>query len=116
MSPGPVGFDLDLTLIDSRPQILASFRELSEETGVAIDVDVIAARLGLALYVGDTPDDMAAAVDGGAIGIGVTTGSFDGFQLREAGASSVLATLESFRSCCEFRPGRAAGWPPGQAE
>jgi hypothetical protein len=41
MALGPVGFDLDLTLIDSRPQILASFRALSDETGAAIDVDVI---------------------------------------------------------------------------
>jgi phosphoglycolate phosphatase len=41
-----VGFDLDLTLIDSRPGILAAFRALSAETGVPMDVDAIGDRLG----------------------------------------------------------------------
>jgi phosphoglycolate phosphatase-like HAD superfamily hydrolase len=49
MLPRPVGFDLDMTLIDSRPQILASFRVLAAETGVAIDAAVVAGRLGLKL-------------------------------------------------------------------
>lgn len=44
-----VGFDLDMTLIDSRPQILAAFRALSEEKGVSIDLLVVEARLGLKL-------------------------------------------------------------------
>ena len=44
-----VGFDLDLTLIDSRPQILAAFEALSLETNVAVDVAVIETRLGLKL-------------------------------------------------------------------
>ena len=35
---GPVGFDLDMTLIDSRPAILASFAALAEDTGAAIDL------------------------------------------------------------------------------
>ena len=41
-----VGFDLDLTLLESRPGIRRSLERLSEETGVAIDVDVVIARLG----------------------------------------------------------------------
>jgi phosphoglycolate phosphatase len=194
----PIGFDLDMTLIDSRPQILASFRALSDETGVAIDLDVITGRLGIKLeeelgywfpaadvaraaavfrrhyvglaarstalpgahdalaavraagaytaiitskhqmsvmpcleaaelqadqvfcfvhgpekadvirrigataYVGDTPDDMAAAVDGGAIAVGVATGSFTELQLLEAGASTALTTLEAFPACLDF--------------
>ena len=35
---GPVGFDLDMTLIDSRPATLASFAALAEDTGTAIDL------------------------------------------------------------------------------
>ena len=31
---GPVGFDLDLTLIDSQPAILAAWAEVARETGV----------------------------------------------------------------------------------
>lgn len=197
MAPRPVGFDLDMTLIDSRPQILASFRALAQETGVAIDADVVAGRLGLkledelsnwfpppavagaaaifrrhyvvlaaqsaalpgardalaavrsagapsaiitakhpvsvepclaatglradavfcfvhgpekadvlrrigaAVYVGDTPDDMTAAVDGGARAIGVCTGSFTERELLRAGAVATLVTLEAFPSCYE---------------
>ncbi|MGQ0826003.1 MAG: HAD family hydrolase [Actinomycetota bacterium] len=41
-----VGFDLDLTLVDSRRGIAASLVALSEETGVAIDPDIVAARIG----------------------------------------------------------------------
>ena len=41
-----VGFDLDMTLVDSRPGIRASMRALTEETGVPVDVDVVINRLG----------------------------------------------------------------------
>jgi phosphoglycolate phosphatase len=41
-----VGFDLDMTLVDSRPGIRASMSALARETGVAIDVDVVLGRLG----------------------------------------------------------------------
>lgn len=41
-----VGFDLDMTLIDSRPGIRAAFRALSAETGVPIDADLVVSRLG----------------------------------------------------------------------
>jgi phosphoglycolate phosphatase len=202
MAPRPVGFDLDMTLIDSRPQILASFRALAEETGVAIDADAVAGRLGLkledelsnwfpplaiadaaamfrrhyvvlaaqsaglpgardalaavrsagassaiitakhrisvepclaaaglqadevfcfvhgqekadvlrrigaAVYIGDTPDDMAAAVEGGACAIGVCTGSFTERELLKAGAAATLVTLEAFPSYYESLPVR----------
>ncbi|MDG4862633.1 haloacid dehalogenase-like hydrolase [Streptomyces sp. T-3] len=44
---GPtVGFDLDMTLIDSRPGIKAAFLELEAETGVPIDADLAVSRLG----------------------------------------------------------------------
>ena len=41
-----IGFDLDLTLIDSRPGIAATLRELSARTGVYIDADAAVTRLG----------------------------------------------------------------------
>lgn len=41
-----VGFDLDMTLIDSRPGIGECYRALSERTGVAIDCDLAVTRLG----------------------------------------------------------------------
>jgi phosphoglycolate phosphatase len=44
--PLVVGFDLDMTLIDSRPGIRASLAALSAETGVQIDADVVVGRLG----------------------------------------------------------------------
>ncbi|MFJ9548806.1 HAD family hydrolase [Streptomyces erythrochromogenes] len=41
-----VGFDLDMTLIDSRPGIRAAYRALSAETGTYIDADAAVTRLG----------------------------------------------------------------------
>src|ERR671918_375297 len=41
-----VGFDLDMTLIDSRPGIAATLEALAAETGVAIDADLVVNRLG----------------------------------------------------------------------
>jgi len=46
---GPVGFDLDMTLIDSRATILASFAAVARETGVTIDLAQADARLGIKL-------------------------------------------------------------------
>lgn len=41
-----VGFDLDMTLIDSRPGIKAAYLALSAETGTYIDADLAITRLG----------------------------------------------------------------------
>ncbi|MFI6762744.1 HAD family hydrolase [Micromonospora sp. NPDC050417] len=41
-----VGFDLDMTLIDSRPGIAATYRELTARTGVRVDADLAVSRLG----------------------------------------------------------------------
>ncbi|MCF3125006.1 MULTISPECIES: HAD family hydrolase [Streptomyces] len=41
-----VGFDLDMTLIDSRPGIREAYRALSAETGTYIDADLAVTRLG----------------------------------------------------------------------
>ncbi|MDG4774507.1 HAD hydrolase-like protein [Solwaraspora sp. WMMD792] len=45
MSP-VVGFDLDMTLIDSRPGVAATYRALTELTGVQVDAEVAVSRLG----------------------------------------------------------------------
>ena len=62
---GPVGFDLDMTLIDSRPAILASFAELAGDTATAIDLAAVDSRLGIKLEDEMTfwypPDQRAAA-------------------------------------------------------
>lgn len=44
--PLVVGFDLDMTLIDSRPGIHAVYTALAAETGVPIDADAAVTRLG----------------------------------------------------------------------
>jgi phosphoglycolate phosphatase len=190
---GPVGFDLDMTLIDSRPAILASFAELARDTSTAIDLVAVDSRLGIKLedelvfwyppdqraaaavtyrwhyvrlaeqmttampgahealaavraagervviitakhpvsvepslkatglradevftfvhgpekavvlsrinaaaYVGDTPPDMAAAIEAGIIAVGVATGSFTRDELTGAGAEVVIGSLEDF--------------------
>ncbi|SDZ38691.1 phosphoglycolate phosphatase [Micromonospora pattaloongensis] len=41
-----VGFDLDMTLIDSRPGIAATYRALTGQTGVYVDAAAAVARLG----------------------------------------------------------------------
>ncbi|NJP67020.1 HAD family hydrolase [Streptomyces spiramenti] len=46
-TPGPtVGFDLDMTLVDTRPGIRSTYRALSEESGVWVDADLAVSRLG----------------------------------------------------------------------
>ncbi len=44
--PVVVGFDLDLTLIDTRPGFAATLAVLAEETGVTFDVNSLVERLG----------------------------------------------------------------------
>ncbi|MEU4333529.1 HAD hydrolase-like protein [Micromonospora lupini] len=41
-----VGFDLDMTLVDSRPGIAAAYRALTARTGVPVDADLAVSRLG----------------------------------------------------------------------
>ena len=195
MTQPPVGFDLDMTLIDSRRAILAAFAGVAADTGVPVDPAGVVSRLGIkledelahwfppgeveqavriyrthyprlagpltsrlpgaaeaiaavraagaravvitakyertarlslegvglsadelfgdahgpekaavlkdigaAVYVGDTPADMAAGVAAGARAVGVTTGSFSAADLRAAGAAHVLSSLVGFPS------------------
>jgi phosphoglycolate phosphatase len=46
MPPLVIGFDLDMTLVDSRPGVRATMAALVAETGHVIDPDVVASRLG----------------------------------------------------------------------
>jgi phosphoglycolate phosphatase len=57
---------------------------------------VVLAELGAAVYIGDTPADMLAAVAANARGVGVATGSFSASELRAAGAADVLPSLAGF--------------------
>jgi phosphoglycolate phosphatase len=45
----PVGFDLDLTLINSRPAIMAAWQAVIAETGVDIDLAAVDGRMGVKL-------------------------------------------------------------------
>ncbi|MER8040076.1 HAD family hydrolase [Streptomyces hydrogenans] len=45
-APLTVGFDLDLTLLDTRPGIRAAFVAFSEKYGVDVDADLVVTRLG----------------------------------------------------------------------
>jgi phosphoglycolate phosphatase len=49
MGLGPVGFDLDMTLIDSRPAIMAAFEAMSGDMSVSIDLAAVDGRLGVKL-------------------------------------------------------------------
>jgi uncharacterized protein len=50
-TPLVVGFDLDMTLADPRPGVIATFRAVTAETGVVIDGELAASRLGPPLEV-----------------------------------------------------------------
>ncbi len=45
-APLVVGFDLDMTLVDTRPGVAAVLRLLGEETGVELDAEALCERLG----------------------------------------------------------------------
>jgi phosphoglycolate phosphatase len=49
MAAGPAGFDLDMTLIGSRPAIIAAFETMSRDMSVSVDLESVNRRLGLKL-------------------------------------------------------------------
>src|SRR4051794_18550214 len=59
-----VGFDLDMTLIDTRPGFAATLQVIAEETGVALDVHAMSQRLGPPLSHMLAPHYPAEQVDG----------------------------------------------------
>jgi uncharacterized protein len=50
-NPLVVGFDLDMTLVDPRQGVVATFRAVAAETGVVIDGELAASRLGPPLEI-----------------------------------------------------------------
>ena len=87
MTPAPVGFDLDMTLIDSRAAILGSVAQgVAAETGVAIDPDEVDRRLGIKLedelaqkIPGQLGHDRIAAAVASVAQAGRAAGKFVGF-------------------------------------
>ena len=71
-----------------------------------------------ALVVGDTPHDVDAAHDVGALAVGVATGHFTKDELRDAGADHVLGSLEEripLDASTRAQPhARAAHTPPSR--
>ena len=64
------------------------------------------------VLLGDTPRDMEAARDGGAVPIGVAAGSYSADELRAAGAAAVFADLSDSDAVVAAITGAAAGRPP----
>jgi len=102
-----VGFDLDMTLIDSRPGILATLAALSEETGVAIDGDLVVSRLGPTLETEMAewyPEERVAAVSDrfrelytefGVPGCHTLPGANDALAaVRSAGGHTIVITAK----------------------
>lgn len=103
--PLTVGFDLDMTLIDSRPGIKAVYEELAAETGAYIDTDLVATRLGPPLEdelinwypAGEVPA-MAARYRAlyPRLGIAVTPATEGAYRaieaVRRAGGRSIVVT------------------------
>ena len=109
-------FDIDGTLISSGGAGTVAWREAFQDLyGVPADIgkfsdagltDPQVGRLTFeavlgrpveprhTLVVGDTPLDIQAAHGAGARGVGVATGHYSVDQLRDAGADSVVETLE----------------------
>jgi uncharacterized protein len=102
-----VGFDLDMTLIDTRAGVRASMIQLSAELGVPIDADVVVSRLGppleaeLAEWMPTA--DVPAAADrfreimavSGAADCTALPGALDAVRaVRESGGRVVVVTAK----------------------
>jgi uncharacterized protein len=103
-----VGFDLDMTLIDTRPGVHSSMVQLALELGVPIDADVVVARLGppleteLAEWM--PAEDVPAAADrfreimaaSGAADCTALPGAVDAVRaVRSSGGRVVVVTAKS---------------------
>jgi phosphoglycolate phosphatase len=103
-----VGFDLDMTLIDSRLGIKAVYVALAAETGVAIDADLVVSRLGPPLEhelaewfpadrVAEMVDRYRALYPSRAIEAApALPGARDAIQaVREAGGRAIVVTAKN---------------------
>ncbi|CAM5296186.1 Phosphoglycolate phosphatase [Streptomyces tanashiensis] len=132
-----VGFDLDLTLLDTRPGIRAAFVAFSAETGVPIDADLVVSRLGPPLeqeiahwfpaeHVTEMTARYRALYPTYAIEPTVPMpGARDAIEaVREAGGSTIVVTAkngphaELHLSRLGIEPDAVAGglWAEGKAE
>src|SRR5688500_2877726 len=102
-----VGFDLDMTLIDSRPGTLATLAALSDETGVPLDGALVVSRLGPMLETEMRewfPEDRVQAVSDrfrelytelGVSGCSLLPGAADAVAaVRDAGGRSIVITAK----------------------
>ena len=112
-----VGFDLDMTLIDSRPGIVATLEALATETGVAIDAALVVNRLGPTLeeemanwypaeHVGTVSDRFRELyTDLGVPGCSLLRGAAESIEaVATAGGRSVVITAKyepNARKCLE---------------
>ncbi len=71
--------------VDRSELVRIAIRKASEQFGFAPDNTVY--------VIGDTPNDITAAIEGGAIPIGVTTGIYGTEDLRNVGATYVVDKL-----------------------
>ena len=104
---GPVGFDLDMTLIDSRRAILATWSALAAESAVAVDLAEVDRRLGAKLedevahwFPPDQRDGAAASYRRHYLTVAAElTSALPGAPealaaVREAGESAVIITAK----------------------
>ncbi|WP_307795727.1 haloacid dehalogenase-like hydrolase [Amycolatopsis sp. 195334CR] len=75
------------TLSAHRPDLVAhAIAQASEKHGLAFAPEAVA-------VIGDTPDDVTAALEHGTVAVGVATGKHSADELAEAGAHHVLTDL-----------------------
>jgi phosphoglycolate phosphatase len=108
MPPLVVGFDLDMTLIDSREGVRVAMVALVAETGAPIDPDVVAGRLGppleqeLAEWVPAEQIDPLADryrelyAEMGIVGTVALPGAADAFDAVRAAGGRVLVVTAKF--------------------
>src|SRR5258708_15379760 len=99
MGLGPVGFDLDMTLIDSRPAIMASFEATSRDMSAGIDLDAVDGRLGVKLE-----DELAYWFP--PEGIAEAAGCYRRHYVRLAAEKTSTSTGGGLQGCPCSAPGR----------
>jgi phosphoglycolate phosphatase len=132
-----VGFDLDMTLVDTRPGIAAALRAFADETGRPIDVEQIVADLGppvaVALSPWFTPAELPDAVQGfrrhmaqvGVLGVAAMPGAMAAIEAARAAGHDVVvitAKIEPLARATLANAGLAVDevfgnvWAEGKAE
>jgi len=109
-----VGFDLDMTLVDARPGVIATCEAVTRETGVAIDGPLAASRLGPPLEVelanwveADRVDELAEIYrrhypEFGVPGSTAMPGAHEALAaIRAIGGSSVIVSAKSSRGVAD---------------